>query len=72
VTGGPDIPGALAVIGVGIAAMGLGCKGFTPKGLPFSKTSNITGRPAEIIGAVCMVIGAAFVCFAIWGLSEGL
>ena len=69
--GDHDILGALAVIGVGLAAMGLGCKGFTPTGLPWSKNNNITGKPAEIIGAVCMIIGAAFVCFAIWGFSEG-
>jgi hypothetical protein len=70
VTGGPDIEGTVAVIAVGIAAIGLGCKGFTTKGLPWSKRSNITGKPAEVLGAVCMVIGAAFICFAIYELSK--
>jgi hypothetical protein len=69
-TGGPDTAGPLAVVGV--LAMVLGCKGFTPKGLPFSKQNNITVKPAEIIGTVCMIIGAAFLCLAIWWDSGGL
>ena len=71
-TEGPDIGGAIAVIAVGISAIGLGCKAFTPEGLPLSKGHSITGKRAEIIGAVCMIIGAALLCFAIWALSEGL
>jgi len=66
-----DTDGALAVIAVGIGAIGLGCKGFTAKGLPWSRRHNITGKPAEIVGAIFMIIGAALVCFALYALSKG-
>jgi uncharacterized membrane protein len=70
VTGGADIRGAIAIILVGISAIGLGCKGFTAKGLPWSKGSYITGKWAEVVGVVCMIIGTAFVCLALYGLSR--
>ena len=66
---GHDIDGALAAIALGIAAIGLGCKGFTPKGLPWSKRRKITGKLAEILGAISMILGAAFICFALYALS---
>jgi hypothetical protein len=65
-----NIRGAIGTIGLGIATIGLGCKGFTREGLPWSKRRNITGKPAEIVGVACMVIGAAFVCFGLFMLSE--
>ncbi len=68
---GHDINGTVAVVTMGITAIGLGCKGFTPKGLPWSNRHNVTGKPAEIIGVICMIIGAAIICFAIYALSEG-
>ena len=70
-THGHDIGGTISIITLGIAVIGLGCKGFTPKGLPWSKAHNITGKPAEIVGVGCMMIGAAIICFAIYALSEG-
>ncbi len=70
-TQGPDIGGAIAVILMGIAAIGLGCKGFTAKGLPWTKGGYITGKWAEAVGVVCMIIGVALVCFALYGLSRG-
>lgn len=70
-TGGTGIRGALPAIALGIAAIGLGYQGFTPKGLPWSKGRYITGKPGEILGVVCMLIGAAFICFVIYALSEG-
>jgi hypothetical protein len=71
VTDGSNIRGAIAAIGIGVGAVGLGCKGFTAKGLPWSKRRNITGRRARVLGVVCMLIGAAFFCFAIYALSKG-
>ena len=65
-----NIRGAIGTISLGIATIGLGCKGFTRKGLPWSKSRNITGKPAEIVGVVCMIIGAAFVCLGLVMLSE--
>lgn len=69
-TGSDDNRGAIGSISLGIAAIGLGCKGFTRKGLPWSKRRNITGMPAEVVGVGCMIIGAAFVCFGLFILSE--
>jgi hypothetical protein len=60
-----DLRGTLAVIVVGISAMVLGCKGFTLQGLPWSKRRNITGKWAEVLGVICVLIGAAF----IWGFA---
>ena len=68
----PDIGGAISIIAMGVATIGLGCKGFTPGGLPWRKGHNITGKPAEILGALCMLIGAAFICFALYSLSVGV
>jgi hypothetical protein len=65
-----NIRGAIGTISLGIATIGLGCKGFTRKGLPWSKRRNITGKPAEIVGVACMIIGAAFVCLGLVMLSE--
>ena len=69
-TGRKNISGGIGTISLGIAAIGLGCKGFTPKGLPWSKRRDITGKPAEIVGVVCMIIGAAFVCLGLLILWE--
>jgi len=65
-----NIRGAIGTIGLGIATIGLGCKGFTRNGLPWSKRHNITGKSADIVGVVCMLIGAAFVCLGLVMLSE--
>jgi hypothetical protein len=70
VTKRDNLRGAISAIGLGIAAIGLGCKGFTPKGLPWTKSRNITGKPAEFVGVGCMIIGAAFICFGLVILSE--
>lgn len=67
-TRGRDIKGTVAVITVGVGAIGLGCKGFTATGLPWSKRRNITGKPAKLLGVLCMLIGAAFVGFALFEL----
>jgi hypothetical protein len=64
-----DLSGFLASFTLGGIAISLGCKGFTPKGLPWTKTKNITGTSAKILGALCMLIGAAFICFGLYGLS---
>jgi hypothetical protein len=71
VTQGSDTKGAITAIGIGIGAIGLGCKGFTAKGLPWSNRRNITGKPAQVLGVICMLIGAAFICFGICLLSIG-
>ena len=44
---------------IGFSAVTLGLKSFTAEGLALTKTSNITGEAARIIGAVCIVFGLA-------------
>jgi hypothetical protein len=46
------------ILGVaGVGAIALGCQGFTSKGIPWSKTKNITGNNAKIIGVACLLFG---------------
>ncbi len=45
---------------LGAFTIGLGLKGFSAAGLPWSKTRNLTGRNARIIGGLCVGLGALF------------
>ncbi|MEM9416611.1 MAG: hypothetical protein AAGA29_14215 [Planctomycetota bacterium] len=45
----------LGVVGVG--AILLGVKGFTEEGIPWSSSTNITGKKAKVIGITCIVFG---------------
>jgi len=49
--------GAILLIAVGIGAIKLGAKGLSFEGLPFSDEIRIVGRPAKIIGVICIVLG---------------
>ena len=40
--------------------MGLGLKGFSASGLPLTKTKNITGNSAKVIGMICILVGLLF------------
>ena len=50
---------------LGIAAILLGLKGFTPAGLPLTKKKRLTGTTAKILGALCLLLGLAL-------LADGL
>lgn len=52
---------------IGILAILLGLKGFTPTGLPFTKGKNLTGSTAAIVGVICIVIGAVFILDGVYG-----
>jgi hypothetical protein len=52
---------------LGIFTIGLGAKAFTPAGLPLSKTKNLTGTPAKVIGGICILLGAFFVLDGVFG-----
>lgn len=62
-----------AIIGVvllgalGIGAVALGLKGFTSEGLPLSKTKNICGLPARIIGGLSISFGILLLLTVIAG-----
>ena len=66
----------LAII-VGILAILLGAKAFTPTGLPLTRTKNLTGTTAKVIGVVCILVGLAFLAdgvlamFNLWSLFTG-
>ena len=49
----PDIVAAI----IAIAIVALGVKGFKPEGLPLTGSRSITGKPAKIIGSVCVAFG---------------
>jgi len=45
---------------LGAFIIGLGLKGFSPAGIPWSKTRNVTGRKARVIGGLCVGLGVLF------------
>jgi len=46
----------------------LGLKGFSEAGMPFTKTRKITGKPAKIIGTLCVCSGALMSAGGIFSL----
>jgi hypothetical protein len=46
---------------IGIAAILLGLKGFTPAGLPLTSKKRLTGTTAKVLGAICLLVGLAFI-----------
>ncbi|MCI0331648.1 MAG: hypothetical protein L0228_00305 [Planctomycetes bacterium] len=51
---------------LGILIIGMGIAGFTKRGLPFTSKKRITGRPGQIIGAVCIAFGLVLAFIAFW------
>ena len=45
---------------LGVGAIALGVKAFTPPGLPLTTRKNLTGRSAKVIGSVCILLGLLF------------
>lgn len=54
---------------LGIFTIMLGIKGFTEKGLPWSRTKNIAGTPAKVIGAGCLMFGVGMVAERLLGIE---
>ncbi len=50
---------------VGLGSIGLGCKGFTESGIPFSSRGNLTGTPAAFVGMMCILLGVTLVLLPI-------
>jgi hypothetical protein len=51
----------IAVLAVSIGLIVLGIKGFTSSGLQLSSTKTLTGKPAKIVGAICILAGVGFI-----------
>jgi hypothetical protein len=64
--GDRELAAMLGII-LGIFTIGLGVKAFTPTGLPLSKTKNLTGASARVIGVVCILLGAFFIADGVFG-----
>jgi hypothetical protein len=63
--------GNIIGIALGIGAILLGAKGFTPEGLPFTSNKRITGTSAQIIGVICILVGLVFVAGSIYPFVLG-
>lgn len=59
---------------LGVAALGIGIKGFTKSGLPLAPGLEITGIFAMLIGVFCCLLGLALVAFGLAqiGVLSGL
>jgi hypothetical protein len=53
---------------IGIAAILLGAKGFTRDGLSFTSKKTLTGTGAKVVGAICLLIGLAFIADGIYSI----
>jgi hypothetical protein len=59
--------GFLILLVLAIACLGLAAKAFSAKGLPFTRTTYITGKPAKAIGIIVGAAGIALLIFVIVG-----
>ena len=60
-------------IAVGIGAILRGAKGFSRGGLPLTSKKRLTGTSAKVLGAVCLLVGLAFVAggtYSVYTLSQ--
>jgi len=57
--GGRIMPVFLIILCIG--SIYLGRLGFTERGIPWTKDKYITGRPAKIIGGICIAIGICLI-----------
>ena len=56
--------GLVFLVGLGIASIYLGSRGFTPQGLPWG-SKNLTSPWAKVVGAMCMFIGLGMIAFVV-------
>jgi hypothetical protein len=54
------MPAIVIAMAIGIVAILLGVKGFTPEGIPFTKKTHIKGTAGIIVGIVCLLLGILF------------
>jgi hypothetical protein len=51
---------------IGIAAILLGLRGFSRDGLPLTRKKRLTGTTAKVVGALCLLIGLAFIADGVY------
>ena len=51
---------------IGIGALLLGAKGFSSEGLPVTSKKRLTGTGAQTVGALCLLIGIAFIADGVY------
>ena len=56
--------GLVFLVGLGIASIYLGSRGFTPQGLPWA-SKKLTGPWAKVVGLLCILLGLVMIAFAI-------
>jgi hypothetical protein len=57
-------------INLGLFTIGLGAKAFTPAGLPLTKTTNLKGTSARILGVFCILLGTLFIADGVFGAAR--
>jgi len=55
--------GAILWSALGTVSVVLGLKGFSRRGLPFSSKKTLTGKPARVVGSLCILFG--LLCYAL-------
>ena len=57
--------GTFLLFAFAIMTFGLGMKGFTANGLPFTEETRIKGAAGVVVGIVCILIGFLFLACAL-------
>jgi hypothetical protein len=55
---------------IGVFAILLGAKAFTPKGLPLTRKKHLTGTTAKIVGVACILVGALFIIDGVYAITR--
>ena len=55
---------------LGVFTILLGAKAFGPAGLPLSKSKNLTGPIAKVIGVICVLLGVLFIVDGVFGAAK--
>jgi hypothetical protein len=56
----------MIAIFIGIGAILLGLRGFRRDGLPLTSKKRLTGTPAKVIGALCLLASPAFIADGVY------
>lgn len=60
----------MVAIILAIATILMGAKAFTPGGIPLTRTKNLTGTTAKIVGIICILLGALFIVDSVFGAAR--